>query len=71
MNRQLAQGESKWLGVVVLVLGGVLFTWPLLLNPTRNPFSTILKLFTAPKSAILIEKVVDFFILVIFFQVLF
>lgn len=35
MNRQLAQGESKWLGVIVLVLGGVLFTWPLLLNPTE------------------------------------
>ena len=35
MNRQLAQGESKWLGVVVLVLGGILFTWPLLLNPTE------------------------------------
>ena len=35
MKRQFAQGESMWLGALVLLLGGVLFTWPLLIHPTE------------------------------------
>ncbi|MEC7242757.1 MAG: hypothetical protein VXW32_16105 [Myxococcota bacterium] len=35
MNRQMAQGESRWVGALVLLLGGVVFTWPLLLHPTE------------------------------------
>ena len=33
MKRQLAPGESSWLAVLVLVLSGAFFTWPLILNP--------------------------------------
>ena len=35
MDRQFLQSESRWFGALVLLLGGVVFTWPLLLHPTE------------------------------------